>query len=304
MYLYNIVKSKGINHLIILGIATLGLLFFISVHASDFQSPRTVGLGGAGHASPLFTDAIYLNPSFISFISTYALSLNYLAYSEGNVNAPASSSDYSGNNTNISAQDGNRESIIQSGIGYTHRDDSSMVHVGISHQFFDRISIGMGSKLILPRGDFESKKIDATFSFSGIITDWFRISFVADNIFESASSFGFYREYTLGTKLNIFSLFQLYIDPNWTPTLDSIQTNLGQINLGYEIGAEFPFLDDFSFRLGGFRNSNIPFQAQRGNGYGIGLGWVGPKFSLDYAFSITTQPINSNSHNIGGTIYF
>ena len=37
-------------------------------NASDYQSPRTAALGGAGHASPLLNDAIYLNPSFSSFM--------------------------------------------------------------------------------------------------------------------------------------------------------------------------------------------------------------------------------------------
>ena len=39
--------------------------------AADFQSPRTAALGGAGHAAPMLNDAIYLNPSFVSFMPSY-----------------------------------------------------------------------------------------------------------------------------------------------------------------------------------------------------------------------------------------
>src|SRR5690348_2766114 len=98
-----------LNNKTILALLTplLSLAFATSTAvASDFHSPRTDALGGAGHASPLLGDAIYLNPSFTSFIQTHSLSLNYLVYGAGQTNSPYGVIDYYGHNINVSVLDG------------------------------------------------------------------------------------------------------------------------------------------------------------------------------------------------------
>ena len=145
----NRARLNSLNILITCLIVFLGL-FAKSASASDFHSPRTDALGGSGHASPLLTDAIYLNPSFTSFSNTHALSFDYLAYCCGTVTTPQGISDYYGHNLNVSVLDGSPDSLFQAGAGFTRRDDASFVHLGASKSFLQKFGVGIGSKFIFP----------------------------------------------------------------------------------------------------------------------------------------------------------
>jgi hypothetical protein len=274
----------------------VALFFTSNLYASDFQSPRTAGLGGAGHASPLLSDAIYLNPSFVSFMKTHSLSVNYLTYKGIQ---DAATTGYSGNNINFSILDGDPDSLFQAGAAYTRRSDSSFFHLGASKDFFERYGAGVGAKFIFPNNPSGTRLTDLTLSASGILGSWFQAAFIVDNLFESATSLGMYREYILGTKINFDSIILIYLDPHWAPSLVSSQTQWG-----YEAGAEFPFFSDFFLRIGTFKNAYIPFESQRGNGYGAGVGWLAPKLSLDYSLSRALQPIPALAHNFGVIVYF
>src|SRR5689334_537537 len=107
--------SKKLSVVLLLGLC-------VSANASDFHSPRTAALGGAGHAGPLLNDAIYLNPSYASLLPAYSISANYVAF-RGTETLPDDSHPYSGNNFNLSVQDGHTEAF-QAGLGYTRRDSA------------------------------------------------------------------------------------------------------------------------------------------------------------------------------------
>lgn len=280
----------------------LCILFLLLLHpingvCSDFHSPRTDGLGGAGHASPLLSDAIYLNPSFTSFIEAHSFSFNYLTFSgDGTAFIPGS---YSGHDLNVSVLDGSADSVFQAGVGLTRRDDSIMIHVGASKSFLTRFGAGIGSKFIFPNNPTGPRIIDGTLSLSGLFLDWFQAAVIVDNLFQTSPERNFDREFVLGTKFNFSPFFMIYLDPHYVPSLSS-----GQKKLGYEIGLEVPFFKEFFFRIGKYMSSTVPYQAGRGDGYGLGAGWVAPRMSLDYSFSRNLHPINGFSHNFGASIYF
>jgi len=282
-----------------IGILT-GLLITLCAKASDFQSPRTIGLGGAGHASPLFTDAIYLNPSYIPMLPVYALSLNYLWFDAGQIATSPGTTDNYRHDLNFSFQNGNREAPVQFGAGYTLRESYSLIHLAAAKSFGDgKFSVGLGSKVILPDDPSAAKTLDGSLSFSAILSEGFRASLIFDNLFNAAQDRGFVSEYILGTKWSIASFFQLYLDPHLYPTLSSDPSHWG-----YEMGAELPFLENFSFRMGGFNNSMISYQTQRGDGFGLGLGWLTPLFSFDIGLSKTTQPISAFAESLQITFCF
>ncbi|MBI2711691.1 MAG: hypothetical protein HYX41_02345 [Bdellovibrio sp.] len=255
--------------------------------ASDFHSPRTEALGGAGHAGSLLSDAIYLNPAAGSYIKSHSLSVNYQADS-GN-----------GHIFNASVLDGTEESLFQAGLSYTSRVDANLIHVGASKSILSKMGIGIGGKFIFPNDNSGQRVGDATFSAIGIFAKWFQASLVIDNIMETASGRGFLREYIIGTKINVDQIILVYIDPHYVPSLQN-----GQNQFGIEAGIEFPFFTDVFLRMGTFTSSMIPYQNQRGDGYGIGLGWLAPKISLDYSFSRVIGPTSSLAHTFGMTIYF
>ena len=266
------------------------------LQASDFQSPRTMGLGGAGHAAPLLNDSIYLNPSYTSFSPYRGFSGNYLWQLSDQVNS-AGQSTSQGTGYNFSTIDGTPDSLFQAGVGFTKRGDASLIHIGASKSILNRLGFGLGSKFIFPYGT-NSRLFDGTLSISGIATDWLQASIIVDNLLQANMAYGFYREFSLATKFNIMSILSIYLDPLWVPALPSGR------NFGHELGIEISILSDFSLRFGGFRNAMVPFEALRGDGYGFGLGWLGPKISVDYGLSRIFSPRPATAHQLGMTIFF
>ncbi len=265
------------------------------VYGSDFQSPHVMGLGGAGHATPILNDSIYLSPSFTSFNRYRALAANYLWHYSDPINS--TDSQYKGQMYNVSILDGNPESLFQAGVGFTKRGDASFIHIGASKSIIGRLGVGIGSKFIFPSGTL-SRYFDGTLSFSGLATAWLQASFNVDNLFESAAQLGYFREYTLGTRFSIGEIVALYIDPHWVPT------NTDSNKFGYEAGLEFTILTDFYLRLGKFGNSVVPFQGIRADGFGAGVGWMGPKLSIDYGLSRPVSPIAAIAHSFGLSVFF
>jgi hypothetical protein len=262
--------------------------------ASDFHSARTAGLGGAGHAGPMLNDAIYLNPSFVSLLQTYALGINYFTFSgEG-----ANPTDYHGIGWNLSIQDG-RSELFQAGLGLTARPDSRILSIGASRKVVERLGVGIGGKFLFPTDESRTQVRDALFSVGGILSNVIQGAFIVDNIVQTdeARQRGLYREFILGTKINILGASLIYLDPHYAPDSPTGAW-------GWEAGMEVPIFTDFFIRAGGFRDSNIPFASVRGRGFGFGLGWFAPRISLDYSLEHALDPVSALCHNVGATIYF
>lgn len=283
-------------------IILLGLLALSQASwASDFHSPRTAALGGAGHAGPLLNDAIYLNPSYTSFLPNYGISVNYLWFNAGSQNG-AGFSDYNGHQLNFSLQDG-RSEIFQAGVGLTLRDDSKLISIGASKTIVDKLGVGLGGKFILPN-DGNKMIYDTVFSTTYAFTDFGQAAFIVDNVVQGddSKSAGLYRQFILGTKFNVESIIIAYFDPHVTPDLPAtIDQNS---TFGFEAGIEFPLMTDFFLRLGMLRNSYVPFVSRYSNGYGLGFGWLAPRISLDYALSRVITPLPGTAHTFGLTTYF
>lgn len=276
-------------------IALLGTISALATHsiAEDFLSPRTQALGGAGHAAPLLNDAIYLNPSYSSFLPQYSISGNMDWY---NFNDSA----YNGRLWNASIQDG-RSEVFQAGVGYTHFEQGSLVSIGASKALTKQLGFGLGSKVYFPDGT--GQRIgDLTFSTEFIAKKWLQASFIADNLVQTsdAEANNFYREFTIGTKFSIMDILYAYFDPHLAPDAPSENGS----HFGHETGLELQFFEDLFLRGGFYKNSKIPSLQNRGDGYGMGVGWMGPRISLDYANSHVTSPITDTENTIGATIYF
>ena len=263
------------------------------VFGSDFQSARTAALGGAGHAAPLLNDAIYLNPSYASFLPTYSVAANYTTFS-GPQYVPGS--DFYGRNYNVSILDGRAE-LFQAGAGYTVREDGAMLHFGASKSIIKTLGVGLGGKIFLGHDHVNTQ--DATFSTSFAANNWFQTVLVVDNLIESsaAKARGLYREFIVGTKINLQGKLMLYIDPHYIPDLPQGGT------FGHEIGVEITTFQDLYLRIGNFRNANIPFEVQNGNGWGLGVGFVAPRMSFDYGLSRVIDPHAAVAHTFGATLY-
>src|SRR5947209_4004303 len=117
MKFHNIFSRLGLG--LVFSTALILGSFGLSAQGSDFQSARTAALGGAGHAGPMLNDAIYLNPSYASFLPTYAIGGNWVTFN-------GKDDHFKGRAANLTVQDGRNE-YFQAGVGYTLREDGSFV---------------------------------------------------------------------------------------------------------------------------------------------------------------------------------
>ncbi len=254
-------------------------------------------MGGAGHAGPMLNDAIYLNPSFVSFLPVYSISGNYLFYG-GPTNSDGDS-DIHGHNVNLSLQDG-RSELFQAGAGLTLLEDRKIISIGASKNIVQRFGLGIGGKFIVPNVESPHPIWDSIISMTWVPFDWVQVATVIDNLLESdeGRSRGVFREYILGTKFNVQSLVLLYVDPHWTP-------HSPEGLLGLEAGLEIPILQDLFIRAGMFRNAAQPFLSNlRSKGYSSGIGWIGPRISADYSFTRVLEPLLATAHQFGVTVSF
>ncbi|MGE0615183.1 MAG: hypothetical protein AB7P04_06055, partial [Bacteriovoracia bacterium] len=159
--------------------AALVALSSVSAWGSDYHSPRTAALGGAGHAGPLLNDSIYLNPSYSTFIQTQSIGFGLQKYSGDN--------GYYGRLYNLSVQDG-RSALFAAGAGYTVKENGAYLHMGAAKSFIQRTGFGLGAKFYLPNSSASQAARDLNFSFSGILSEWMQLSFTIDNLLSSPSS--------------------------------------------------------------------------------------------------------------------
>jgi hypothetical protein len=228
--------------------------------AVEYHSPRALGLGGAGRATPLLNDAIFLNPSYASFTPVYSMSGGYTGMNPG------------GRNYSFSVQDARTE-LFQAGVGFTKREGNSAVNVGASKLAVDRLGMGVGSKFII-NDKTKDMTTDLIFSTSYIGMQWMYSTLVIDNLINNLP-----RTVYFGFKFIPTQNVNIYVDPFYSPTYR------GGNKAGYHVGVELGMMADFFFRIGKFQDGEIPHMNTRGNGFGLGIGWIGPKINFDFAFA-------------------
>lgn len=272
-------------------VAALGFFSALSSLAADFHSARTAALGGAGHAGPMLTDAIFLNPAYASFIPNTIFS--------GSMGSPdGRSPTYS-----VAIQDGHGDFAFQAGFAYTRRADVNLLSFGASKSFIKRMGFGLGGKWVVPTSPDQPQFADSTLSFSTFFSDWLQVSATIDNLIQlqAASTAGFYREIVIGSKVNLLGIALVYIDPHWTPALPA------QYAWGVEGGLELPILKDFFLRAGLFKNANLPQMLTRGDGFGLGAGWLAPRLAIDYGFQRALSDWKGGSafvHQVSMSVFF
>lgn len=232
--------------------------------AVEYLSPRTSALGGAGRAAPLLNDAIFLNPSYASFAPVYSVSGGW-TWSER------------GRNYSVAVQDA-RTDLFQAGIAFTRREQNGAINIGASRAVLAQLGIGIGSKILID--DNTSKMTsDFLFSTSFIATSWMYSSMVIDNLMETdeGKKRNLFRTLYFGFKFIPTKEIQIYLDPLYSPSYSAGN------KAGYSVGVEFGLLADFFLRMGKFMDAEVPYMNTRGEGFGLGLGWIGPKLNIDYS---------------------
>ncbi|RYZ71700.1 MAG: hypothetical protein EOP09_04285 [Proteobacteria bacterium] len=259
--------------------------------ATDYFSPRTAALGGAGKAGALGTDSIYLMPAMTSYLHGYAGSVGFFSYGGPDGAEP------NGRVYHASAHDGSNE-MFQAGVGYTRRADATMIHFGASKAITNVLGFGIGAKRHFHSASLES--VNQT-NISGVFfpLGFLQTSFMVDNILENNNSkkWNLYREFSIGTKFNIQKMLLIYIDPQYTP-------NKPGKAFGYQAGVELPLFSDLFARAGVNRDALQPHLGSYGRGIGWGAGWIFPKIAVDFAVYRTIEPVRSDGKVFSATVSF
>jgi hypothetical protein len=237
----------------------------------------------------MLTDAIYLNPAYASFVPTYSLSSGYTWFDAGR-------------NYNVSVQD-SRTELFQAGIGFTRREQNAVFNIGASKLAVEKLGFGLGMKVLIDDAT-KMTQTGLTFSTTFLLSDQFYAALIIDNLFESEAGrrLNLHRDFILGTKTQISREISLYFDPSYSPNYTAGK------KAGLATGVEFSLLADFYLRAGKFFDSEVVYLNTRGDGFGVGVGWIGPKVNFEYALHRVTLAHNgtgvqtSNSGSI--TIFF
>lgn len=255
------------------------------VQAADYWSPRTAALGGAGHAAPLLTDAIYMNPAMASFINGYTGSVSFTRFSGPDENEPK------GRIRHFSVIDSTNPDF-QSGLGFTQTSYGSLWHGILSRRFMDNLlAAGIGVKHL---GGSGSRASSTNFSLGAISSPlpWAAIGLYIENLKQSPTTLQWseYRSVTLGLKANIQNALMVYVDPRFAANLPR--------SMGYSAGLEIPIVKDGFIRIGRSKNSFQPNLGSYGDGVGFGTGFIFPRFGIDFAHFRTTGPTRSEGSSL------
>ena len=175
--------------------------------------------------------------------------------------------------------------------------------VSVSLQVIQQLGFGLGSKILLDDGTNKMTS-DFIFSSSFIATQWMYTALVVDNLIQSsdARTRNLYRTFYAAFKFIPTKEVEFYLDPLYSPDYAA------GTKAGFSLGVELGLLADFYLRAGRFVDAEIEYLNTRGAGYGVGLGWIGPRINFDYALSrVLSSHINvgnMTAHALTTTIFF
>ncbi len=284
------------------------LLFSSNKTFADFQTTTTLSLGGAGHASPLLTDAIYVNPAFLATTPITAGSVSYQKSQAYDFSAPQ-----------IAVLDGSQDALFQAGIAGARMSFADTVHIAAAKKLGKKISAGIGSKLYFMKVPTFSRQLDFYASVAFSPNKYLLFSAMLDNIRQSIPGLDLQRTLVLGSKICIGDNFALYADPqinlasedhkhfteafkkSWLSGLGKFSSELVT---GYAVAAEIVTFGDVLLRGGLFRNTYQATLQEHASGWGIGAGWIGPRIALHLASHYITNPQKVSTFSGQVSIFF
>jgi len=250
---------------------------------SDYQSPRTLSLGGSGHAAPLQTDPIAMNASNAAFLPAYQVTAAIHKYKGSRDNQEPR-----GRVATFGVLDGS-QAMVPVGVLYTKRALGSVLMFGSAYKINESWAGGLTVKTTL-QSDTKPQNRDFSTSVTYRPSKSFQFAFITDNTIQRRSrsdAWGQYREYILGTKYILDKSVFAYFDPHYTPSREK--------KLGYQFGLEVAAFSDLYLRVGKSIRSLQAHLEQYGDSIGYGFGYLGPRFSLDFAISHAETDVRTRS---------
>ncbi len=263
-----------------------------SARAQYASGPVSAATGGAGRAAVDPNESALLNPASIGFLHDYYSSFQY------SVSDQPGYLDYNG--YGLLLADGSKTNLLPGAISYQHRitDLASGlrlteqdIQAGISFHI-SILSVGISAhRLITQTWPANYTQDNATLGFLISPMSWLGLAAVAYDILPtSAATPDIVRlspTYALAGHVLIDEIFRLRLD------LVHPDTNNPGLRNNVMAGMETYFRPDIGFRLG-----CQWLETKDQTNLTAGVGFHGPKLSLDYSFATNVRSVNAFTHMI------
>lgn len=256
---------------------TLFLSLGVNAEIRPYQTTRMKSTAGAGVGSYLIDESIFLNPAPMAFFTIGSL---YLHRNTGDENFENNVlNDRSHKDTAIIASDSTgfaggaiayvnqkrgqeQRKVLGASMAYPFSPTSSM---GVSFQRFSNKEFDNTDS-----GNIQSDRSNLfTFGVTHLLTDGFSLGITVRDPFKATNNLTLA---TVGAQYSLHDYIILILDigTNYTDDFND--------NFVYRGALQVMFFDDFFIRFGIFDDNS-----RDETGTGVGLSWVGPKLSFDFA---------------------
>ena len=275
------------------------LLLILAAHpaqAQFFNGPASAATGNAGRASVDQGETVFLNPASLAFLQHYVASGYY------GVNTHP----IDGDSTlwGVSLADGSTDNIVPGGLSYVHRlsqlngvgDTQQDIQVSLAGLPTRTLAIGFSAHMLKDQmlSNFAGNdytQYNGVFGLLWVPVNWLGLAAVASDVLPipdtAPDGVHLVPTYALGVNFIYSKAFHLRFDVE-RPDTD----NPGRRN-NYGGGLETYFADSFVFRAGGYWRETADETYVT-----AGIGYLGPKLSLDYSFQQDLRNAANSRHLI------
>lgn len=276
-------------------ICILLLCLFFSSPARAIDSPLVQGLSGAGR-SGIPREGVFTNPASVALLTS---SSSYFIYTKPKI------ADFNagGRATSIGAYDGENP-VIKGGLGYSSvarartssgvqvYEDRSEIRFSAGRMVSGGIAGGLAARYVTKReGESETKFLQGDLGMIFPLFADMRAGITYENLAEKENeappSMAGGVQYTLGSGVQVFA--------------DGARHLKGPAKgkNSWSLAAEFSLVADFILRGGRFQDG---YGAKKG--WSMGLSWIGPRASFDYAMRKTSETHSEKDHIFGMNLAF
>ena len=263
--------------------------------SQTFYPPASAALGESGRASVVPIDALFLNPAALALSqSQYEFAGLYRADSAGTDRPTIQGGGAIVDNSPDVAASGGAYYMATRRASPSNTINDSEIGIGTGAHILERLSFGLLGKRVA-RSNLNGPawvKYNVNAGFLLTPDPNFGVAFVAYNILND-DDLDLIPQLSMGINWNILGILRLTADVSRYEKMNPERKG----NLGS--GVEFDAGEGFFLRTGGIWDS---YMGQRY--WTAGLGWVGPKLSLDYAYRMNTEVVGDQAHTFDLRLIF
>ena len=244
----------------------------------DYETTRLKSTAGAGIGSILLNEAVILNPASIGFMQQSSIVYQKDRNKLQNESESRISDHKNGNSELIIITD--TSSTLNGGISYQYQNIEAGKRLRVTgtaaHPISKSTVLGFGLNYTKEESTFiDSDYTHLTIGLSHVESSELSYGFVLKDPAQTAAE---YFEAGFGFQYNFNKFFSAIVDIGTGDVANYEDHSYRKYAL------QLNSFKDWFFRYGQYENKSTNYK-----GIGYGASWVGPRFSLDYAYKISEQ---------------